>query len=295
MGAGVRGDLLEDGEERRLRLPAPHPRGLRRVEDDPGDVERARRRVRGDGMGAEALVAPVGQLPERHRRVHAAAEVHHPVRRRDLRGRKLRGEQRREVLRVEAVAHLVAGAAESDVLEGPPAQVAVDPVAEDALVRPAELAGAREDAAAVDEDRQVEGVAVFQGQRLARELGRSVEGNGRRGGKRLRDPEGPEARRAAPSSRDGRPRPPRTTREAGEGRDAVDAACAEENEARPVPLAEFQQVDRPAEVVLDHLARAGQLRRPRRGRSDWPPRRSPSRSAGGRRRRSRRGRRRGRA
>ncbi len=119
----------------------------------------------------------------------------------DLRRRKLRDEEGDEVGGMQAVAHLVALAAESDVLEGPPAQVAVDPVGEDPLVRPAELPGAGEDAAAVDEDGQGEGLAVFQGERLARELCRPVERNRRRGGEGFGDAECAYARRA------GRPLP----------------------------------------------------------------------------------------
>lgn len=45
--------------------------------------------------------------------------------------------------------------------------------------------------------------------------------------------------------------------ERGEGRDRVDAARAEENEAGAVGLAELEHVDRAAQVVLDELAGTG--------------------------------------
>ena len=204
--------------------------------------------------------------------------------------RELRLEERGEVARVQAVAHLVALAPEADVPERPPAQVAVDPVGEDALVRPAELARAREDAAPVDEDGQPEGLAVFQGEGLARELRRAVERDGRRGRERLRDPRGPTPAGRRPPS--GRKAPVRDVhRSAGQGRDAVDPARAQEDEAGAVALAVLEQVDRAAEVVLDQLARArepvdpGQDARIGRGVDHPVARRA------GRRRRSPRGRR----
>jgi hypothetical protein len=189
----------------------------------------ARSGVRGDRLGAEPLVAPLCQLAKRDRRRHAAADIHDPVVGRNLRGRKLREEERQEVLRVEAVAHLVARAAESDVLERPPAKVAVDPVAEDSLVGPSELPGAGEDAAAVDEDRQVEGVAVLEGEGLAGELRRAVERHGGRRREVLRDALGAHPRREAGRlGLEGAVDCP--NREGRQGGDAVDPAGAQEDE-----------------------------------------------------------------
>ena len=74
-------------------------------------------------------------------------------------------------------------------------QPAVDPVGEDALVGPAELSGAGEHAAAVDPDGEAEGVAVLERELLARELGRAVERDGRRGRELSATPVGGHARR----------------------------------------------------------------------------------------------------
>ena len=68
-----------------------------------------------------------------------------------------------------------AQAAEADVFQRTLAQPRVDPVGEDALVGAAELARARQHAAAVDEDGEPEGLAVFERHRLGGELGRAVE------------------------------------------------------------------------------------------------------------------------
>jgi hypothetical protein len=51
----------------------------------------------------------------------------------------------------------------------------VNPESEDSLVRLTELTSAGEDAAAVDPDREVESVAVFEREGLGGELGRTIE------------------------------------------------------------------------------------------------------------------------
>ena len=69
----------------------------------------------------------------------------------------------------------------------------VEPVGENTLVGAAKLTRAREDAAAVYKNRQVEGLAVFEGERLAREFGGTVKRDGRGGGKFFRDTGGANA------------------------------------------------------------------------------------------------------
>ena len=69
-----------------------------------------------------------------------------------------------EVLGVEAVAHLVSRAPEADIFEGATAEPGVQPETEDALIGATELAGAREDAAAVDPDGKLESGTVFEGE-----------------------------------------------------------------------------------------------------------------------------------
>jgi hypothetical protein len=174
-------------------LPVPEAGGFRGIEDHPRDVEGARRGVGGDLVRAEGGVAPIGELAERHRGGGAAGEVGEAVGGGEGGRGELLREERSEVARVEAVADLVAVAAEADVFERATAEVGVEPVGEDALVGAAELAGAGEDAAAVDEDGEVEGLAVFEGEGFAGEFGGAVERDGGGGGEGLGDAGGGEA------------------------------------------------------------------------------------------------------
>ena len=96
-------------------------------------------------------------------------------------------DQRHDVRRMQAVAHLVTLAAEPDVAQRTPTQPAVDPIGEDALIGAAELAGAGEHAAPVHPDGETEGRAVFERQLLARQLGRAVQRNRWRRGERFVD------------------------------------------------------------------------------------------------------------
>ena len=59
----------------------------------------------------------------------------------------------------------------------------VDPVGENALVRPAKMARPGQNAAAVDENRKAEALAVFESERLGGELGRPIERDWREVGK----------------------------------------------------------------------------------------------------------------
>ncbi len=81
----------------------------------------ARRCVR-----AEASGAPVAQLFQRHRRRAAAGEIHEPVGHAHFQRGELFFQQRQKVARMQAVAHLVAVAAEPEVLERPFPQPRVD-------------------------------------------------------------------------------------------------------------------------------------------------------------------------
>ena len=165
---------------------------------------------------------------------------------------------------MQAVAHLVPAPVEADVLERPAAQPAVHPVGEDALVGPAELPCPGEHAAAVDPDREAVGLAVLEGELLARHLGRAVERDGRRGRERLRDrpPATRPAAGARPASGSKAPSRTRVGRPAS-GADGVDAARAQEHERGAAAAAELQEVHRPEQVVLDELAAGGAPVHPR--------------------------------
>ncbi len=116
------------------------------------------------GVFAEARVAPVRQLRQRHGVRRAAAEVG------DARlvlaaMFHLREQHRHEVARMQAVAHLMAVAVEADVFQRTPAQMRIDPERKNSLVGFAELARAREHAAAIDPDGKMERLARIPARR----------------------------------------------------------------------------------------------------------------------------------
>ena len=89
---------------------------------------------------------------------------------------------------MKAVPDLRTGAVESDVGQGLSTPPGADPVAEDALIRLAELPRAGKNAAAIDPERKAEGVGVFERDQLRAPLGNPVEGQRRIGGERFGDP-----------------------------------------------------------------------------------------------------------
>ncbi len=140
-------------------------------------------------------------------------------------------EERHEVAGMETIADLIATPAKADVFKRAAAEVGVEPIGEDALVGTAELAGAGEDAATVDPNRKIEGLAVFEGEGFAREFRRTVEGNGRCGREFFRDAGGARARRKDPlagarSYAEAKGAGLRLDGKGGEGRDRVDPAGA---------------------------------------------------------------------
>ncbi len=256
--AGVGGDFFEDGGGGGRRAPSPEAGGFGGIEYHPRDVEGAGLWVGGDGVGAEGVVAPIGELAERPGGGGTAGEIGDAVGGGECGRGELFGEERGEVARVEAIADLVAVATEADVAERALAEVGVQPVGEDALIGAAELAGPSEDAAAVDEDGEVERGAVFEGEGFAGEFGGAVEGDGGGGGKFLGDAGGADAAGETGRGGDGAEGVlVDFDGECGEGRDRVDAARGEQNKTGAVGLAELEHVDRAPEVVLDELAGTG--------------------------------------
>ncbi len=61
---GVGGDFFEDGFHGAARLPGPRGPGARGIKDQPGQIERPRRPIRGHGVGTEARGAPRAELAQ---------------------------------------------------------------------------------------------------------------------------------------------------------------------------------------------------------------------------------------
>ena len=167
MASAWSSDLLENGLWDALGRPAPGRGGAPESSTIHGmskDGARARRRT-------------IARGPKRssHQALSCRSEIANARSARDVDdarperpGSRAALDERDEIGGMEAVPHLVALAVEADVAQGPLRQSQrVDPVGEDPLVRPAELAGAGEHAAAVDPDRKAEGAAVLEGQLLA--------------------------------------------------------------------------------------------------------------------------------
>ena len=146
-------------------------------------------------MGAEGVVAPIGELAERPGGGGTAGEIGDAVGGGECGRGELFREERGEVAGMETIADLMPVATEADVAERALAEVGVQPVGEDALVGAAELTGPSEDAAAVDEDGEVECCAVFEGEGFAGEFGGAVERDGGGSGEFFGDAGGCEAGR----------------------------------------------------------------------------------------------------
>jgi hypothetical protein len=164
--------------------------------------------------------------------------------------------ERAEVRRVQAVAHLVPGAAEADVAQRAPAQVRVDPVRVDALRRVPELPGAGEHAAPVHPDGEPERVVVLESERLRGELRRAVQGDRGRRGELLTDAALPEPDGQRRIERGAECRVVHLDRQRGQRRDRVDAARAQQHEPRRARLAVLEHVHRAEQIVIDQLPAA---------------------------------------
>src|SRR5439155_5200342 len=96
----------------------------------------------------------------------------------------LKSDQIEQIRHMQYVAHLAALAAEADVTQRPPVEMASRPQHEEALIYLAHLPRAGDHATAVDDRAQAEGGIVFLDQQLGSELGRAVE-RARRAGREI--------------------------------------------------------------------------------------------------------------
>ena len=76
---------------------------------------------------------------------------------------------------MQAIAGLKPHALEANVFEWRAAQVSIDPVGKNSLIRSPELARSRQHAAAINPNGKIKGVPIFQGKNLRRELASSIE------------------------------------------------------------------------------------------------------------------------
>lgn len=158
---------------------------------------------------------------------------------------------------MQAVADLITISAETDVLERTTAQITIEPIGENALVGATELAGTGKYAAAVNEDRQVERLAVFERKGLGGEFCCAVERNGSLGAEGFVNAGSGKAVREFRAAGGLEGVGDWLNREVGQRWDRIDAARAEQDESGAVLLAVFEHVDRADKVVVDELSRTG--------------------------------------
>ena len=168
---GVEGDLERDGLHRCRGCPIPRGVSPARVEDDPRRIVRAVVGLTLDLVGAEALLAPLAKLRQREAVAQTPADVDDPL---DDVARRLHlfRQEREQIAGMKIVPYLVPGPPEADVSQGLPVTIGVNPKGEDALVGLPELPRAGEHTTSIDEDGQIEGAPVLEGERLGREFRR---------------------------------------------------------------------------------------------------------------------------
>jgi hypothetical protein len=113
------------------------------VQFHPGQVESARRCIRSDLPRTKSFRTPAAQLSEGHAVCHPSRDVAHTWPGIVQTGVKLLRQQWNEIAWVKTVTDLVAVAVETDVTKRCARSIGIDPVAEDSLLRLAELACAR--------------------------------------------------------------------------------------------------------------------------------------------------------
>ena len=151
---------------------------------------------------------------------------------------------------MQTITHLVSGAAEADVFERGAPRPAMDPIAEDTLIRFAELTRAGHHSATIDPHREAESRAVFERDLFAGQLAHSVERYGSRGGKFLGHAVRTGRRRCF--AQDERAILLRHGQGAECG-DRIDATRAEQDETGVLAFAEFEQVDCAPQIVFEQF------------------------------------------
>ncbi len=245
-------DVLEDLVGAVLGTPAGGLGDVGIVGEVEGDVGVAVLGFAGDGDGVAGEFAAEGaHFAEGGADVASAADVE------GLAGEGIEvvdlvQDELEEVVDVEHVAYLFAGAAVADVFEGTTEEVAGGPEHDDALVDFAHLPGSGEDAAAVGETAQVVHGDVFGEEVFGAEFGRAVEGTcavERKGfGEALGGYAGDVLLGVEFEAGLGF-----VVGKAADGLDGVDAAGGEEDHGGVVASCEFEGVDSADQVGVDEV------------------------------------------
>src|SRR5581483_140485 len=122
----------------------------------------------------ESLIAPSRQLRKRNRISWPSAGAIDPLTA-GTPAAHLGIRQNGQISRMKNVTGLLPGAVKADKTQRAAPRVRVNQIRKDPLIGGAELSRTRQDAAAIDPDGELEGIAVFQRQRFGRQLSASVQ------------------------------------------------------------------------------------------------------------------------
>src|SRR5690242_9908400 len=133
-------------------------------------------------MFAKPFIAPAVELQQRKRISRSAAKIENP-------GFRLATiihlfeQQRHQIARVQHITRLMAVTAETNEFERATAQAGVNPKTDDALIGSSKLSCARQQAAAVDPNRQAKCLTIFKRKKFRSHFTGTVEGKWWHGGK----------------------------------------------------------------------------------------------------------------
>src|SRR5213593_4257418 len=133
-------------------------------------------------VNTEPRIAPRRELLQRHSMRGASANRVNATSF-SARSGNLRVQQTRQIARMEHVPHLIASSFKARVSHWPTAQMSVDPVRENSLIRRPELTRSGHHATTIDPNRKFERESVLQRQCLRAQFGAAIERDRRFSGK----------------------------------------------------------------------------------------------------------------
>src|SRR5579859_5776080 len=179
---GMTCNFVKDFRQFCLRRPLPKGASAIGVHYHPGNVKPPRRGVSFNLMFAKPFNTPAAELQQRKRISRSAAKIENPGFRLAM-IIKLFEQQRHQIARVQHITRLMAVTAETNVFERATAQAGINPETDDALIGSSELSRARQQAAAVDPNRQAKCLTIFERKKFRSQFAGAIEGKRRHGGK----------------------------------------------------------------------------------------------------------------
>src|ERR1700722_3643065 len=174
MRIGMRRDLLQNLSQPNLRLPPCGFKRLAGIQNQPRNIIWTLGAIGHRLMRPETLIAPIRQLPQRHRIRRAARNVHQLSL---LATIQLNIHQASKIARMQGVAHLKSPTTKAQILDRTPRRVSMQPVRKNALLRCAELSSSRQYSTSIYPHANSKCAGILPRQQLRCELGRAVKRN----------------------------------------------------------------------------------------------------------------------